>query len=491
MSAERLRPSTSVRTRLLLLAGVPFVVSLVLLGLFSWASYASTAAFSEALLRHRHARAMNELDWNVSTYVEDIGDRFERDPPAITNLSDIDAVRHALARSRDEASALAQHFSRQERDDQASLSTAIDELLARSEQVGVVHSRYEELRAFYAHSVLPRIRRRLDEEEIGSSQAIAGAERLSRIVQGAGLAIAAVVLLALLAVSLSVARKFSRSVTYLQQRAQRVAAGDLDVVVALDAHDELGELAASLNSMVTSLYSKRQQQLGFLAGVAHDLRNPLAALRTATEGLVTLQVLPPAPAIRRTLELINRQVDRLSRMADDLLDAARTESGELDVHVERCDLRDLAHEAGELYAQASPQHAIRVAVPDEAVCVDCDPARIVQILNNLVSNAIKYSPAGGVVDVSVVRELDEAVLSVTDRGVGIEPAARAAIFEPFRRVSPTKDVLPGIGLGLAICRRIAAAHGGTIEVHSVPGQGSTFRVKLPVARPHASGEQRP
>jgi signal transduction histidine kinase len=118
-------------------------------------------------------------------------------------------------------------------------------------------------------------------------------------------------------------------------------------------------------------------------------------------------------------------------------------------------------------------------MPTEPVVVVCDPTRVAQVLENLVTNAIKYSPAGGAVDVTLAAGAEEVVVSVADTGLGIEPGMLETIFEPFRRVSPSKNVSPGVGLGLSICRRIVVAHGGRIDVVSKPGQGTTFQVHLP------------
>jgi signal transduction histidine kinase len=134
-----------------------------------------------------------------------------------------------------------------------------------------------------------------------------------------------------------------------------------------------------------------------------------------------------------------------------------------------------------MFEGSSPDHRLELDLPQEPIHAAFDPLRIGQVLTNLVSNAIKYSPAGGPVRVSLERADGSAVLAVTDRGLGISPEDRAELFQPFRRGASVQDAIPGVGLGLAASRKLVQAHGGTIEVESEPGSGSTFRVILPLA----------
>jgi signal transduction histidine kinase len=153
----------------------------------------------------------------------------------------------------------------------------------------------------------------------------------------------------------------------------------------------------------------------------------------------------------------------------------------------------MARSAVDLYAHTSRAHELRLHLPETPVVVRCDAARVEQVANNLVSNAIKYSPDGGRIDVSIERSADRAVLAISDEGVGIAQEELARIFQPFRRGIRLKDAVPGLGLGLATSRRIVERHGGRIEVASSPGCGSTFRVVLPVGGDAArrDGTERP
>jgi signal transduction histidine kinase len=141
----------------------------------------------------------------------------------------------------------------------------------------------------------------------------------------------------------------------------------------------------------------------------------------------------------------------------------------------------VVRESVDLHRLIGSDHQWRLSVPDVPVPILCDAYRIAQVLNNILSNAIKYSPRGGTVDVRVDRDGDFAVVSVADEGVGIHPDDLRRIFDPFQRGSAT-DV-PGVGLGLSVARRIVLAHGGQIQVRSRQGAGTTFEVRLPAPGP--------
>ncbi|WP_395842215.1 ATP-binding protein [Archangium violaceum] len=243
---------------------------------------------------------------------------------------------------------------------------------------------------------------------------------------------------------------------------------------------ELRDIARAFNDMVTRLERQREAQVSFLAGVAHDLRNPLQALKLAASGAESGRI-PPERASQR-LAMVERQVERLGRMVDDLLDTTRIEAGQLKLHLGEHDLSELVREAVELHRPVSSRHTLELQVPEEPTPLCCDATRLSQVLNNLLSNAIKYSPEGGPVRIRIMSTEDGYCVAVTDSGVGIPPSEKESIFEPFRRSTSTRDTIPGVGLGLAVARKILAAHGGSLNVESEPGRGSTFYAKLPVTR---------
>jgi signal transduction histidine kinase len=231
--------------------------------------------------------------------------------------------------------------------------------------------------------------------------------------------------------------------------------------------------------MASALAAQRQAQMAFLGAVAHDLRNPLSALQLS---VAVLRVGDPAssPAlVRQTVERIERQLTRMERMLGDFLDIARIEAGQLELRVEEHDAGMLVAEVAELFQATSRDHHVEVRLPAHPVPIHCDHLRIEQVITNLISNAIKYSPTGSPIEVGLVPRTDEIELRVTDHGVGISAEDRAHLFEPFRRLRVSAQGVPGMGLGLYAVHKIVEAHGGRITVESAPGAGSTFRVWLP------------
>ena len=260
---------------------------------------------------------------------------------------------------------------------------------------------------------------------------------------------------------------------------ERFAAGDRHVRARDAGPSEIRMIARSFNDMARQLAEQRQRQLTFLAAVVHDLRNPLAPMKVAAESGKRADVLHDPTQIERFLTVISRQVDHLERMTSDILDSARIEAGQLELRLEYCDLREIVRTVQELFATSSTRHQLEVSVPREPVWIRADELRIQQVLANLVSNAIKYSPDGGTITVAVHTTNELRSITVTDPGIGIEPGDLQRIFEPFRRSSSVERI-PGVGLGLAVTRRLVVAHGGTIEVQSQPGIGTRFTVSLPV-----------
>ncbi len=269
-----------------------------------------------------------------------------------------------------------------------------------------------------------------------------------------------------------------RSVLDLERAMHRFAEGDKSARAPVSGPRELRDIAARFNEMATALERQHDNQLAFIGGVVHDLRNPLSVLKMSSELLGSAEPSPPdRPS--RALGMVKRQIDRLERMLEDLLDAVRVEAGHLELRMARRDLRDISRDVVEAFRESSPNHQIKLAMPPQPIELSCDPLRIEQVITNLVSNAIKYSPRGGVVEVALGPPGAEAVVDVADYGVGIPAEDQARIFEPFRRTGSSRETVPGTGLGLFVARRIVEAHGGRIEVQSQPGTGTRFRVRLP------------
>ncbi len=268
----------------------------------------------------------------------------------------------------------------------------------------------------------------------------------------------------------------AQPILHLQESIRRFRGGSEEARASEEGVVDLRALAATFNDMAATIVRQRREQLTVLAGIAHDLRTPLSALKMGFESLDEEEARLD-PAARR---LIRRQIDRLNRMVGDVLDTARIEAGHLEVMLDNLDLREPARAMVDLYGPTTDSHDITAEVGVEPAMVRGDRQRIEQVLSNLLANAIKYSPAGGSIIVMVQVHETEAELSVADRGEGIPSEEIDDLFVPFRRPKRKGEASPGAGLGLSIVRRIVAAHGGRIEVDSTPGLGSTFRLFFPL-----------
>jgi signal transduction histidine kinase len=274
-------------------------------------------------------------------------------------------------------------------------------------------------------------------------------------------------------------RRTFRPALQLAGAIARYTRGDRTARASEQDPEEFRTIARCFNDMAQTLDRQRADQVAFLAGVAHDIRNPLGALKMATDMLPADRPLPPEPRMRQLVVRIGRQIERLERMVHDFLDASRIESGHLELQVEDCDVRELVRVTLDLFEPAAASHRLVASAPDEPIRARCDPMRIEQVLANLVNNAIKYSPPGGSVRVAIARRPEAVVITVADEGVGMSADEIDHVFDPFRRGAGAGRDVPGAGLGLFVARRIVEAHGGEIAVDSTPGTGSTFTVRLP------------
>jgi two-component system, OmpR family, sensor histidine kinase MtrB len=261
---------------------------------------------------------------------------------------------------------------------------------------------------------------------------------------------------------------------------KRFGSGERHARVALNVGmEELRRIGSQFNEMADALKRQRENQLAFLAGVSHDLRNPINALNMAVAILSGDRPVPPERQTREMFQVIKRQIEFLNRMVGDLHDAHQIDAGQLALRVEPCDARELSESVCELFRSVSDAHHLVLAAPLKPVPVECDPLRLRQVLNNLVGNAIKYSPGGGDISLKLEQSETEIVFEVSDSGMGIPKEELLHIFEPFRRTKMSRKDIPGTGIGLHVSRRIVEAHHGRIEVESEVGKGTTFRVSLP------------
>jgi heavy metal sensor kinase len=249
----------------------------------------------------------------------------------------------------------------------------------------------------------------------------------------------------------------------------------------VESGDELERLSVSLNHMISRLEDALRGSKQFVADASHELRTPLTVMRGELESLAQDALL--RRDTREALGSVLEEVERLAEIVESLFALSRLDAGEAGGQWQQFDLAELAATTAEQMSLLATDKHIRVDCESTpGVTVRGDRARLKQVIVNLLDNAIKYTPNGGRVALRVSREGGCAVLDVTDTGVGIPPDALPHVFKRFYRVDGSRSrEQGGAGLGLSIVKSICAAHGAEVEVQSTPGQGSTFRVRQPLA----------
>jgi signal transduction histidine kinase/methanogenic corrinoid protein MtbC1 len=233
---------------------------------------------------------------------------------------------------------------------------------------------------------------------------------------------------------------------------------------------------------VTGEHTADQLKNEFVAVVSHELRTPLSAMQGFSELLLTHETATPARR-RVWLEMINRESVRLSSLLDDLLSLGSIEAGRLELRIERVEVETLIRQCVEILQIGSSKHALTISIPEDLPAVRADRDKLIQVLNNVIGNAIKYSINGGEIKIRAEVSPESAnciSISVTDQGIGIPETEISRIFEKFYRVPGNPREVKGTGLGLAITRKLIELMEGNIWVESERGKGSTFYITLPM-----------
>lgn len=328
-----------------------------------------------------------------------------------------------------------------------------------------------------------------------TADAAARAERVSW-------AAAAVALLLSILVPGLFVRSISRELNALQAGTRAVARGDFDYRLQPGSTRDFAQLATDFNTMTRRLGELDSMQREFLSRVSHDLKTPLASMRETVNVLLDEVAAPLTPQQRTLLQLNRESGERLAAMIAKLLNLSSLEAGTPAVLAPH-DVSAIAHAAARAAAVAGRERDVRVLVDaDDSAVIRCDAERLRQLFDNLLENALKFSPRGGTVNVGVryeettdVKGMEDGtvLIMVRDEGPGIPDDARERIFERFFQTRAGRSVPSrGVGLGLAICREIAHLHGGTISVAQCEEGGSEFQVRLPApgfkAGAHAPAE---
>jgi heavy metal sensor kinase len=278
-------------------------------------------------------------------------------------------------------------------------------------------------------------------------------------------------------------RRALHPVDEIRQKAAQITSRNLsERVPVVHTGDELERLATDLNRMIERLEQSFQQINRFSADASHELRTPLTVLQGELESIAQGSQRLPAD-VRDTIGSALEETQRLAKIVENLLAISRLEAGEARRQLERLDVAELARStADQMRLLAEEKHIALDCDGTEPVEVEADPVRLKQVVVNLLDNAIKYTPRGGTVSVSVRRRDNHAILQVTDTGIGISPADVPHIFDRFYRADKARSrQMGGTGLGLSIVRSICLAHGGQVTVESAEGRGSVFNVEIPLA----------
>jgi two-component system sensor histidine kinase BaeS len=278
----------------------------------------------------------------------------------------------------------------------------------------------------------------------------------------------------------TLSRRALRPIRMLTAAVRHLGGGNLDRRVPVQGRDSVAELSRSFNEMATALQQTEKRQRQQVAEVAHELRSPLANLRAYLEGL-TDGVIPPDPELFATLQ---DEAIRQQRMIDDL-QYASTDAARLDYRRVTFDLGALATACGRAHRQTAAAAGLRLIVGDGGTLpVHGDPDRICQAVSNVLGNAVRYTPAGGVVELRAYREGATVCVVVRDSGVGISEADLPKVFDRMWRSDDARNTVSGgSGLGLAITRQIVDDHGGRVLVSSRWGVGTAFTIVLPSSAP--------
>jgi signal transduction histidine kinase len=311
--------------------------------------------------------------------------------------------------------------------------------------------------------------------------------------------IASTILILLFGLYLS--RSIARPVREAADGASLLAAGDLSLRLSERGPGEVGELTRSFNAMAGRLQGTRAEleeqnaqlreserlKSDLVNTVSHELRTPLSGVLGFTKLLLTRDF--DSETRRHYLGIIDAQARRLAELIDDFLDVRRIEEGRFERAQELVDMVMLLREEAQLYSQQSPKHQLAVEAGPKPLPVMGNPDRLRQVIGNLISNAIKYSPQGGIVEISAQAENGSVRVEVRDEGMGIPANQQPQIFTKFFRGDAAASGITGTGLGLAVSRDIVESHGGRIGFTSAEGEGTTFFVELPGAngRPDEQG----
>lgn len=318
-----------------------------------------------------------------------------------------------------------------------------------------------------AEALLAAGRDEIEGKRNASVASVAAAQRMAAAMVAAALAVT-------VAVVLLTVRSIVRPLRQLVGGTQAVARGEFATRLEAEGADEFAALAGDFNRMVERLGELDELKKRFVSHVSHELKTPIVAMQETTSLLLDGEPGPLTDGQRRMLSLNLEAATRLGRMISALLDISRLEAGVVEVDLRAWPLREVVEAAAAELETWAAERGVRLAVAVPPLRVLCDRDRVIQVLVNLLDNAVRHSGPGAAVEVSAGPGGDRRVrVAVADHGPGIAASDREHVFARFRQVASERP-RGGVGLGLAICREIVTAHGGRISVSDTPGGGATF-----------------
>jgi signal transduction histidine kinase len=285
------------------------------------------------------------------------------------------------------------------------------------------------------------------------------------------------------AASVWFSRRLARPLDRLAQAARKFGEGDTGARADLKRNDELGEVGRAFDDMAERTSAVLQAQRQLMGDVSHELRTPLARIRVALE----LAAEDPVAA-KDVLADVGADLDEIDKLIGDILTTARLDGG-ADVAIDRrpTNLGELADRAVQRFAARHPDRRLEPSIAGADLDIDCDPVLLRRAVDNLLDNAAKYSDPSTAVELAVIPDGARVAFEIVDRGIGMSAEELSRAFTPFWRADSSRTRRTGgVGLGLALARRIARVHGGDVTLASAPGEGTTARLEVPLARTRTS-----
>lgn len=285
--------------------------------------------------------------------------------------------------------------------------------------------------------------------------------------------------------SLWMATQLTRPIHLLAEGAKSLGDGNLDTQIKFERNDEIGLLAKEFNIMAVKLKELDQLKDDFVSSVSHELRSPLSAISGYVELLMSKPLDQMLPEKRtKAFNIIQESTTRLTQFINDILDLAKLKSGRVEIRKGPFNIQSTADEILSLYATIFDKKKIKplTKIDPSIPILQADEEKVRQVITNLISNALKFTPENGSITIAAEQNADMVTVSIVDTGIGIAKDHVGLIFERFKQVPGTRDKIggpKGTGLGLAIAKGIVEAHGGRIWVESELGKGSQFRFTLP------------